>query len=124
MNKLIYHETGQWSDSFEEKYDINYSGILTKLIKEAAKCEYLSSDLFYTWHRIVNDLHQKDYKGGMILFGFRERGIDSTDMTEMVIKQGDWSKRYRVIYKLIIEVKKNTISMSLYQTWEQKANNK
>ena len=47
----IKTESGFWSDSWH-KWDINYSSILTLLIKEAAKCKRYSSDLFIDWRSI------------------------------------------------------------------------
>ena len=63
-----------------ERWDVNYSGILSKLIRVAGKtCTAYSSDLFRDWMRVEEVLRDPNYQGGLFLFGFRETGVDNTN---------------------------------------------
>lgn len=86
LESVLDDAEGRWSNrnpyfygiSEEGKFNINYSSILTFLIKAAGRiCKYYASDLFITWSSLEKQLYNVEYTGGKILFGFRESGVDS-----------------------------------------------
>lgn len=81
MESVIQEVIGWWNeDVFGRKgWNINYSDILTFLIKKAGTiCEYYASDLFISWDSLKKEMEKqgRDYNGGKYLFGFRETGVD------------------------------------------------
>jgi hypothetical protein len=116
--KLITKETGRWN---KEKWSINYSDILSTLIKEAAKCEKYASDLFIDWLSLNKRLEDREYTGENMLFGFRDMGVDHTDFVKVHLTNGDeLDKNYNSIYELVIktwvdEYDWESISFELYK---------
>lgn len=110
---------GYWQQGVfdgKECWDINYSSILTKLIYYAGRyCENWASDLFEIWkYRIDANLHNKDYKGETITFGFRMNGVDTDreiEYREKLCLEIDYY--YRKIRTLEIRVEGDTITMEL-----------
>lgn len=103
---------GYWEsnpDPAMEKYCINYSSILTRLIQEAGKhCNSYASDLFVSWELIVKEFKNIEYKGGRYLFGFRDTGVDhDTYVINAFNNQnvlGDVKKRYKTLWILEINI--------------------
>lgn len=98
MEKL-YIEKGR-----SGKFGLNYSTILTVLIKEAAQCEHYASDLFIDWQSVAAFIEDPTPGTRTWLFGFRDMGVDG----EMFVKArlespGCYGNPYRVIYGLIID---------------------
>ena len=112
----IYQATGSWVTSYENEnegiFDVNYSSILTHLIKEAAKCESYASDLFVDWKSIDKSLRNKELKSNYYLFGFRNMGVDHRSYVEV---RGIDSEEYRSVYHLDVEVNFPDIKMTLYK---------
>lgn len=117
MRKLILSTNGTWSECFN-RFSINTSDILTILIKEAAKCNRFSSDLFIDWLILNNNLSNNQYAGQTLLFGFRENGVDHNAFVECRIKSHDLQE-YRDIYRLEIKVNFPDITMELYHTYHK-----
>lgn len=82
MESVMMEETGEWGNNPFHKgkcWNINYSSILTFLIKKAGTiCKYYASDLFISWSSLEEKMKEQgiDYIGGKYLFGFREGGVD------------------------------------------------
>lgn len=86
LESVLMDAKGTWSNdnpynygiSFDGKFDINYSSILTFLIQTAGRiCKHYASDLFITWSSLEEKLkNNPEYKGEKFLFGFREMGVD------------------------------------------------
>ena len=95
-----------------EQFAINYSEILTCLIKEAARCRRCSGDLFFEWRDIDLSLQNKNLSSNKYLFGFRETGIDNT---YFVKKEGIESEKYNSVYQLDINVYYPELKMALYK---------
>lgn len=67
---------GQWSFN-ENKWCINYSSMLSFLIKQAGThCKNYASDLFITWQTVEILLKDPDAFHGTVFFGIRENGVD------------------------------------------------
>ena len=79
MKKII--ATGKWGMDLwgNYKWEINYSSILSELIRCAGKCSNYASDLFIDWSSIENDLKNPNWRGGIYMFGFRDSGVDATN---------------------------------------------
>lgn len=120
MNTYAYKpivETGRFSSS-SGRYEINYSGILTRLIQEAGRfCEAYASDLFIDWQTVeafINDIG--DGETGYFLFGFRQYGVDHT---EFVISRytnncyRDPAKEYRSMWRLDVSAEYSELTMTL-----------
>ena len=112
--------TGFWYQGVfdgKHQWDINYSSILTRLIYYAGRyCENWASDLFEIWkYRIDENLHNREYEGETITFGFRENGVD-TDR-EIEYKKDELGSAidyyYRKICTLEITIKDDVITMEL-----------
>lgn len=84
IRKVEMTATGYWNNRLN-RFDINLSSILTKLIQEAGRwCEYYASDLFIDWERLQNNLKNKNLKSYTMVFGFRQSGVDN--LSEIQIK--------------------------------------
>ena len=98
--------------------DINYSSILTKLIKECGRlCERYASDLFIDWRGIDESLKSGTMETSTYLFGIREDGVDHT---AFVLARYEHDRQYafyeyRKIYRLDVIVEEGYVTMSLYE---------
>lgn len=109
MKKII--ATGRLTNQFGEyKWHINYSSILTELIKCAGKCTYYASDLFIEWESVVNNLNNPDYEGGSYKFGFRDSGVDNA---KQILSNRDNPNHYNCIRALTITVDEDEMTMEL-----------
>lgn len=99
-------EIGTWS-TFSNKWDINYSSILTELIYNAGRwCERFASDLFISWKTVENYLENKkdnSPESKSFLFGFRQSGVDHDTFILSRFNQNEYTEEYRTIYRLDIE---------------------
>lgn len=69
-------EKGAWSRSLIERYDINCSSILTRLIQEAGRvCRYYASDLFIEWKGVEASLSAYGEGTETFAFGFYKSGV-------------------------------------------------
>ncbi len=119
MESVLKECTGSWSNknphyygvSKEGKFSINYSDILTFLIHVAGKnCRRYANDLFITWSSLEEELKDVEYRGGKILFGFRECGVDSN--TFVLAKLNNYGKEriekdIKELYLLEVEIDKS-----------------
>lgn len=85
-----------------EKYDINLSSILTKLIQDAGRfCDQFASDLIIEWDIIRNAIND-DSKNHVFAIGIRANGVDGNGyiVSHML---NDWSPHYyRRIYGVVV----------------------
>ena len=94
---------GTWS-TFVEKWDVNYSSILTELIQNAGRwCERFASDLFISWQTIDNYLKNQTIENKSFLFGFRQSGVDHDTFIFSKFNHDEYTEEYRSIYRLDIE---------------------
>lgn len=107
--------------SSDDNIDINYSSIIDKLIKEAAKCKRYSSDIIISLKSFENNIPKK-YQGEDFCyyeyFGFREMGIDHEKFIKCNLDiLNDWRDYYRDIYVLKFATEKLTgkISITLFE---------
>lgn len=117
LYKDSYVSTGDWVN---DKWDINYCGLLTRLIQEAGTiCDAYASDLFISWREIEDELRNPAWKGGVYWFGFRERGVDH----EAYIKARDDETTYKSLWKLQVDRHEDRIRMQLKKvpTYEEEA---
>ena len=113
--RLVKRETGQW---YNGKWNINYSGILTKLIQIAGQtCKQYASDLFIDWKHIdemIEEAHQisKEWE-----FGFRESGVDHKAYVDCTREDGPeaMKRRYKSLYLLKVDGDGDEIQMELYE---------
>lgn len=111
----ILEDSGSWSN-YSGKFDINYSSILTRLIQEAGRyCESFASDLFIDWAGIEKNLSDRDYCGGVYLFGFRKYGVDHNSyVLSRYNNDGRYAEyEYRSMWRLDITVDGDDITMKL-----------
>lgn len=106
--------------SKEGRWNINYSGILSDLIRKAGRyCKHYASDLFIDWEDIENGLSNADYKGGTYLFGFREMGVDHDTFIQCILDDPWKTARqaikdnYHEIMMLVIEADRETNSITM-----------
>ena len=98
-------------------YDVNYSGILSRLIQEAGRfCESFASDLFIDWQavlRFIERAEEGDSKS--YLFGFRQSGVDHDAFIFSYYEEAKAyaSYRYRSMWRLDIECVADSIEMTL-----------
>lgn len=104
---VICKESNTWDNCYNE-WNVNYSSILTTLIKEAGKCEAYSSDLFIVWeYSVMKNLKnmiggEKDY----CVFGFRNYGVDGNDFCNCRLRNSDGE--YFSIYVITMEIKERS----------------
>lgn len=102
--------TGRWDG---ERWNINYSTELSKLIKEAGTyCRYYASDLFISWSIICEELRNDEYEGGVYVFGFRDMGVDHKEFVEIRARQKAL-EIYKSLWVLEISVVDDQIKMIL-----------
>lgn len=90
-----------------EGWQVNYSSILSELIKCAGRyCERYSSDLFIEWEGVVNLLREAETISRTLIFGFRESGVD--EVTDCRVSTG-----YYKMMKLEIKTVQDYIYMEL-----------
>lgn len=119
LESVLDDAEGRWSNrnpyfygvSEEGKFNINYSSILTFLIKVAGRiCKYYASDLFITWSSLEEQLYNVEYTGGKILFGFRESGVDSNSFVLSRLNnygKEQMEKDIKELYMLEVEINKS-----------------
>ena len=101
-NGVVLHEESNTWDNYSKEWNVNYSSILSVLIKEAAKCEFYSSDLFIYWIDIEKSLHEmKEGDKKYYTFGFRNNGVDGNTFVNARIR---CKQQYFSIYVLTMEV--------------------
>lgn len=110
-------ENGSYSNA-ENKWDINYSSILTKLIQEAGRwCEHYASDLFVLWkHNIEDKLENGTLETGQFVFAMYGNGINNKEQYEYHNKNYEQDYHYyRAIWFLDVETNDGKIKMTLHR---------
>lgn len=113
MSRKIFIEHGQ-----SGKFGLNYSSILTALIKEAAQCENYASDLFIDWRSVMEFLEDPAPGKRVWWFGFRDLGVDGNAFVEArLASPACYGKNpYRALYLLEIAKDENgDASMGLFR---------
>ena len=111
-SRLIKSESGGWSASFQ-KWSINYSGILSFLAKEAAKCEHYASDLFISWEEVTERLqHGESFSS---YFGCRRMGVDHEAFIRSRCESLGGALEYRSMYRLDVDFHGMDVRMNLYE---------
>ena len=121
VNEYAYkrdiHTASGYLSSYSGKYEINTSGILTRLIQEAGRyCESYASDLFIDWKAIEDRIYSNDAMFLSFLFGFRQNGVDHNTFILSRFNDGMYSHpemEYRSMWRLDIEADGKEIKMSL-----------
>jgi hypothetical protein len=105
-------ETGTYN-RIENKWEINYSSILTKLIQEAGRwCEYYASDLFILWESIVKKLDDGSMSSSSYVFAFRESGVDGNSWYANHSEDEDY---YRAVWFVDITTEEGKMIMWLHK---------
>ena len=103
--------------SYSGAYEINTSGILSRLIQEAGRfCESFASDLFIDWKEIEKKIDCNDALFLTYLFGFRQNGVDHNSFILSRYNGGGYAfpeKEYRSMWRLDIKADGNSITMTL-----------
>ena len=109
-------QKGSWTG---EKYDVDTSAILTRLIQEAGRiCRSHASDLFEEWKKAESFLEVLGTEKKEFIFGFRKSGILSTENIKIWAEANDGtastgnSDIYSIFVLTIIK-NRSDISMSL-----------
>ena len=112
----IMEASGQYNARLH-KWDVNLSSILTFLIKEAAKCNSYSSDLFITWNGVEKSLYTELQGEQQFFFGFREMGEDHLAFIDCKYNPKNVGRipDYRVIYMLEGTEAEGFITFTLYE---------
>ena len=105
------------TEAFGRDFEINYSSILTRLIKECGRlCESYASDLFVDWNGISQKLKDKTMESSTYLFGIREMGVDHNEFVLSRYNNNSYAYyEYRKIYRLDVIVEGDSIRMKLYE---------
>lgn len=111
-SRLIKSESGGWSAS-SQKWSINYSGILSFLIKEAAKCEHYASDLFISWESVMEKIQCGE--SFSYFFGFRRMGVDHESFIRSRCESLGGALEYRSMYRLDVDFQSGEVRMNLYE---------
>lgn len=101
---------------YSEKYEINYSGILTRLIQETGRfCESFASDLFIDWEAVLRCIDTDAPIDETYLFGLRQHGVDHKEYVFSRFENDGayWKHNYRAMYRLDIHADGKDISMTL-----------
>lgn len=103
LKETVMDANGCFVESYpyskEGRWNINYSGILSDLIRKAGRyCKHYASDLFIEWESIKNCLDDPNYEGGIYLFGFREMGIDHDAWIQCILDDTWKSPREAIKY--------------------------
>ena len=109
--------TGQW---WREKWELNYSDILTRLIQDAGRyCDNYASDLFIIWKYCVEEkLLSANLESYTVTFGFYDTGVehecsyepDKQPITEILKRDRHY---YRKVDTLKVIVNEDNITMEL-----------
>ena len=95
--------------STEGHWDVNYSDILTQLIKLAGKyCESYASDLFVDWLSINAKFESGKPINETWIFAFRSMGIDHKEYYEWrKANPGMYGEPYHEVWQLDISTEDN-----------------
>ena len=112
MEEKVYANAVGWWSNYQEKFDVNYSTILTKLIQEAGRwCERYASDLFVDWISLMEKLADRNFDGETFLFGFRRDGVDHTSYILSRLNDGESKEYYRSVWRLDVEIENEQVTM-------------
>ena len=89
------------------EFCVNLSDIFTRLIKDAARCNSYSSDVYYDLRKIDEEVHA--YRNGAeftpIFIGFRRHGVDGNTFILSRIEENPYNvhREYFALYSLTVE---------------------
>ena len=113
MEKVYAEADGYWSD-YQQKFDVNYSSILTKLIQEAGRfCESYASDLFIDWAKVDRFMEDSEFTSAKLVFGFRKSGVDHLEYVLCNLNNGCSMDYYRSVWILEIHAEGREMTMKL-----------
>ena len=113
MEKVYAEADGRWSN-YSQKFDINYSAILTKLIQEAGRwCERYASDLFIDWNKVERITENREFTSETLVFGFRKDGVDHLEFVLSHLNNGYSTDYYRSVWMLEIQAEDGEMIMKL-----------
>lgn len=106
-------ETGSYN-RLKDKWEINYSSILSRLIQEAGRwCEHFASDLFVQWkYEIDKELNNGTLETNTFVFAFRNSGVDHKEYYEIHKCENNY---YRAVWFLDVETDECKIKMTLHK---------
>ena len=108
---IFLEETGYLVDG---KCEINYSSILSCLIKEAAEhCERYASDLFHLWNTVKEKLDAGAVSDELFMFGFTEDGVDYKDEVLYHASDVESFSRYKSLWGLLVTTEGTNVKMAL-----------
>ena len=97
----------------QDGLNLNMSDIFTKLIRDAARCNHYSSDVFYDMKIIESAMQDFDPEKEFepIWVGFRKLGVDSNGFIlsrmDNEFMYGPLSQNYFALYSLTVEPKES-----------------
>lgn len=104
--------TATGSKDCHDKWGVNYSSILTRLIQEAGRyCDRFASDLFVDW-KGVEEWIKNPTERRVWMFGFRRGGVDH----DAFILTGQNTNEYRSLWILECECDSKNITMMLWES--------
>lgn len=114
VNGTIRAEGKLYNDFGRERWEINISSILTKLIQEAGRwCEYYASDLFIQWQGIEEKLRDGSILiAGEHVFAMYDSGVHHKEWYENHKNEHDY---YRAVWFLDITTDNGKIEMVLHK---------
>jgi hypothetical protein len=118
MNTYAYKpivEEGRFS-AYSGNWEINYSGILSRLIQEAGRfCESFASDLFIDWKTVEEEIESmKDGGAVSFLFGFRQMGVDHAAFVLARYENNTHAEHeYRSMWRLDMNADGGKLTMTL-----------
>lgn len=106
-------ESGSYNRS-ENKWEINYSSILTRLIQEAGRwCEHYASDLFILWNVLNRKLEEGTMGTETFVFAMYDCGVHHHK--EWYGLHKDVPRLYRAVWFLDVVTCDDKITMTLHK---------
>ncbi len=106
---------GRWE---RNKYCVNYSAMLTRLIQEAGRwCEAFASDLFIDWHAVERHLEKmEEFSNTSFVFGMRRLGVDDgiAVFNRTQGSSGSLLREYRAVWCLDVKKAGERVFLSFY----------
>lgn len=115
----VISSCGEWRErlfegTYEGRYEVNCTSILTKLIQEAGRfCLHYASDLFICWKAFEKTLEEyANNEESAFFFGFREDGVDDAESITST-PLGRRPYYYRSIYAVVVQKDGTRIKLTL-----------
>lgn len=116
-----YEAQGNWIESrpysTTGRWDINYSSILSQLIKSCGEyCDMYASNLFIDWKRVEEDLNRGEPIDTTYIFAIRDIGVDNKLYYDIRMENPDlYHYNYHEVWELKVkgDVEEREITMEL-----------